>query len=175
MGFGRIRQVRAMAEPIIAYWSQQLHICPCQRSVYVASLPGPSRIAWGRKNSSFQIKLVHDRKSAEDLFFARGLLTPLQKEISNAQERHSCRGKRLDSRSRHRRVEALPPGADRRWKEAGHGAPANEKPDEVLWGKSEKAVHLRCQRSTETTGPTPWPRDAVLSGKIGWPRARKSL
>ena len=50
------------------------------------------------------------------------LLTPLQKEMSNAQEKHSCRGKRLDRRSRHRRDEALPLGAGRKWQEAGHGA-----------------------------------------------------
>ena len=53
-------------------------------------------------------------KSAEDLFFARGLLTALPKQMANAQERHSCRGKRLNHRSRHRRDEALSPGAHRK-------------------------------------------------------------
>ena len=80
--------------------------------------PGPSRSVWGRKSSSLQSKLAHDLKSAKDLFLARGLRTPLQKEMSNSQATHSCRGKRLDRRSRPRRDEALPPGADRKWQEA---------------------------------------------------------
>ena len=41
--------------------------------------------------------------------------------MSNSQARHSCRGKRLDHCSRPRRDEALPPGADRKWQEAGLG------------------------------------------------------
>ena len=76
----------------------------------------------GRKSSNFQSKLAHDLKSAKDLFLARGLRTPLQKEMSNSQARHSCRGKRLDCRSRPRRDEELSPGADRKWQEAGFGA-----------------------------------------------------
>ena len=51
--------------------------------------------------------LAHDRKSSVDLFCMLRLLTPLQKEMSNAKEIHSCRGKRLVRRSRYRRFEAL--------------------------------------------------------------------
>ena len=50
-----------------------------------------------------------------------GVRTPLKKEMSNFQARHSCRGKRLDCRSRPRRDEALSPGVDRKWQEDGFG------------------------------------------------------
>ena len=64
--------------------------------------------------SSLQSKLAPNRKAAKDLFLARRLRTPLQKEMSNSQASHSCKGKLLDRRSRPRRDEALPPGAYRK-------------------------------------------------------------
>ena len=62
--------------------------------------------------------IAKQRKIYLFLFFC----TPLQKEISNSQARHSCRHKRLDRRSRPRKDKALPPDADRKWQEAGLGA-----------------------------------------------------
>ena len=56
------------------------------------------------------------------IYFLRGGFSQLCREMSNAQARHSCRGKWLDRRSRHRRDEALPSTAHRKWQEAGHGA-----------------------------------------------------
>ena len=60
-------------------------------------------------------------KAAKDLFLARGHHTPLQKEMSNSQARHSCRP---------RRDEALPSGSDRKW------------PDLVLMSSSTDAIVL---------------------------------
>ena len=70
-----------------------------------------------KKSSNFQSKLAHDHKSAEDLFFARGFSHHCKKR---------CPGEtflqKQSTGSRHRRDEALPPGADRKRKEAGRGA-----------------------------------------------------
>ena len=105
-------------------WPGLVLVSPSMDAIILASHGDITRSfeKCGRKSSSLQSKLAHDRKSAKDLFLARGLCTPLQKEMSNSQARHSCRGKRLDCRSRPRRDEALSPGADRKWQEAGFGA-----------------------------------------------------
>ena len=56
------------------------------------------------------------------IYFLREGFAHLCRKRSNSQERHSCRGKRLDCLSRRRKDEALSPGADRKWQEAGLGA-----------------------------------------------------
>ena len=57
---------------------------------------------------------MHDRRSAEEFVCARASHISAKIDIIRAQENHSCRGKGLDLRCRHRRDEALPPDAGRK-------------------------------------------------------------
>ena len=62
VGFGGRRQVRALwRNRDTASRAQQLLVSPCQWSVHMTTQPSLSRSVWGRKSSSFQGKLEHDR------------------------------------------------------------------------------------------------------------------
>ena len=67
---------------------------------------------WVRQKQQLPKQTRARKQTSERFIFARRFLTPLRKEMSNAEKRYSCRYRR----SRYRRDEALAPAA-----EAGHG------------------------------------------------------